>query len=129
MLTLIQVPAGPPLRSPELLSITYANMGIWRRSVLIWEKMVLIYVHYHKSQEWTGTECDNIRFLLPAVGNLLLTYLVYVPYLRQVFLRQSKPGALLLLYLWLKPSGEVWEDYAVLSCLYRACARAKVPQF
>jgi hypothetical protein len=49
MLTLIQVPAGPPLRSLELLSITYANIGTCRRSVLMWEKMVLIYVHYHKS--------------------------------------------------------------------------------
>jgi hypothetical protein len=129
MLTLIQVPAGPPLRSPELLSITYANTGIRRRSVLIWEKMVLIHVHYHKSQERTGTECDNIRFLPPAVGSLLLTYLAYVPNLRQVFLRQSKPGALLSPYLWSKPGGEVWEDQAVSSCLYRACARAKVPQF
>ncbi|KAM0190601.1 hypothetical protein ACHAPI_009357 [Fusarium lateritium] len=39
MLTLIQVPAGPPLRSPELLSTTYANTGTRRRSVLMWEKM------------------------------------------------------------------------------------------
>ncbi|RKK86034.1 hypothetical protein BFJ68_g17172 [Fusarium oxysporum] len=129
MLTLIQVPAGPPLRSPELLTITYANTGVRRRSVLMWEKMVLIHVRYHKSQERTGTERDNIRFLPPAVGSLLLTYLAYVPHLRQVFLRQSKPGALLSPYLWSKPDGEVWEDHTVSSCLRRACARAKVPQF
>lgn len=129
MLTLIQVPAGPPLRSPELLSITYANTGARRRSVLMWEKMVLIYVQYHKGQEQSGTQRDNIRFLPPAIGNLLLTYLAYVPPLRQVFLRQRKPGALLPPYLWSKPNGDVWEDRTVSSCLRRACARARVPQF
>jgi hypothetical protein len=74
MLTLIQVPAGPPLLSPELLTIMYANTGVRRRSVLMWEKMVLIHVRYHKSQERTGTERDNIRFLPPAVGSLTIIY-------------------------------------------------------
>jgi superfamily II DNA or RNA helicase len=129
MLTLLQVPAGPPLRSPELLSITYANTGTRRRSVFIWEKMVLLYVRYHKSQEQTGTHRDNVRFLPPAVGNLLLTYLAYVPHLRQVFLRQNEPGALLSPYLWTKPGGPVWEDHMVSSCLQKASARAKVPKF
>jgi hypothetical protein len=129
MLTLIQVLPGPPLRSPELLSITYINTGPRRRSVLIWEKLVMIHVRYHKSQERTGAEKDNIRFLSPAVGDLLLAYLAFVPPLRQVFLRQSKPGALLSPYLWSKLGGEVWRDGMVSSCLRRACARAEVPQF
>ncbi|KAH7231037.1 hypothetical protein BKA59DRAFT_381081, partial [Fusarium tricinctum] len=89
----------------------------------------LIYVQYHKSQEQSGTQRDNIRFLPPAIGNLLLTYLAYVPPLRQVFLRQRKPGALLSPYLWSKPNGDVWEDRTVSSCLRRAYARARVPQF
>ncbi|KAJ9421294.1 hypothetical protein QL093DRAFT_2576904 [Fusarium oxysporum] len=129
MLTLIQILPGPPLRSPELLSITYINTGPRRRSVLIWEKLVMIHVRYHKSQERTGAEKDNIRFLPPAVGDLLLTYLAFVPPLRQVFLRQSKPGALLSPYLWSKLGGEVWRDGMVSSCLRRACTRAEVPQF
>ncbi|RKL04534.1 hypothetical protein BFJ70_g17193 [Fusarium oxysporum] len=127
MLTLIQVLPGPPLRSPELLSITYINTGPRRRSVLIWEKLVMIHVRYHKSQERTGAEKDNIRFLPPAVGDLLLTYLAFVPPLRQVFLRHSKPGALLSPYLWPKLGGEVWRDGTVSSCLRRACTRAEVP--
>ncbi|KAI3567780.1 hypothetical protein IWW34DRAFT_641690 [Fusarium oxysporum f. sp. albedinis] len=100
-----------------------------RRSVLIWEKLVMIHVRYHKSQERTGAEKDNIRFLPPAVGDLLLTYLAFVPPLRQVFLRQSKPGALLSPYLWSKLSGEVWGDGMVSSCLRRASTRAEVPRF
>jgi hypothetical protein len=125
----ISVPSGPPLRSPELLSITYINTGARRRSVFLWEKMVMIYVRYSKSQEQTGEEKDNIRFLPPAVGNLLLTYLAFVLPLRQAFLRQSKPGALLSPYLWSKLGGEVWRDGMVSSCLRRACVRAEVPQF
>jgi hypothetical protein len=91
--------------------------------------MVMIYVRYSKSQEQTGEEKDNIKFLPPAVGNLLLTYLAFVLPLRQAFLRQSKPGALLSPYLWSKLGGEVWSDGMVSSCLPRACVRAEVPQF
>ncbi|KAL5611020.1 hypothetical protein FOBRF1_007137 [Fusarium oxysporum] len=110
ILTPISVPSSSPLRSPELLSITCINTGARRRSVFLWEKMVMIYVRYSKSQEQTGEEKDNIRFLPPAVGNLLLTYLAFVLPLRQAFLRQSKPGALLSPYLWSKLGGEVWRD-------------------
>ncbi|SCO24438.1 uncharacterized protein FFE2_15975 [Fusarium fujikuroi] len=35
MLAPISVPSGPPLRSPELLSITYINTGARRRSVFL----------------------------------------------------------------------------------------------
>ncbi|RKK48645.1 hypothetical protein BFJ69_g18122, partial [Fusarium oxysporum] len=65
ILTPISVPSGPPLRSPELLPITCINTGARRRSVFLWEKMVMIYVRYSKSQEQTGEEKDNIRFLPP----------------------------------------------------------------
>ncbi|EGU73388.1 hypothetical protein FOXB_16102, partial [Fusarium oxysporum f. sp. conglutinans Fo5176] len=121
-------------RNKEILAGTHDALlrqieGPRRRSVLIWEKLVMIHVRYHKSQERTGAEKDNIRFLPPAVGDLLLTYLAFVPPLRQVFLRQSKPGALLSPYLWSKLSGEVWGDGMVSSCLRRACARAEVPRF
>ncbi|KAJ9130107.1 DEAD/DEAH box helicase [Pleurostoma richardsiae] len=60
---------------------------------------------------------------------MLLTYLALVLPLRQIFLRQSKPDALLSPYLWSTLDGEVWRDTAVSSCLRRACARAVVPQF
>ncbi|KAK2666817.1 Helicase, C-terminal [Fusarium oxysporum f. sp. vasinfectum] len=113
MLAPISVPSGPPLRSPGTTL----------------HHMVMIYVRYSKSQEQTGEEKDNIRFLPPAVGNLLLTYLAFVLPLRQAFLRQSKPGALLSPYLWSKLGGEVWRDGMVSSCLRRACVRAEVPQF
>ncbi|KAI8676079.1 hypothetical protein NCS56_00494800 [Fusarium sp. Ph1] len=113
MVTLIHVPPAPPLRAPELLSVTYTNTGR-RRCILIWEKMVMVYVRYHKSQEQVSAETENIRFLPRAIGDLLLTYLALVPPLRQVFLRQRKPGALLSPYLWSSLDGEVawWRQAA-----------------
>ncbi|KAJ3453735.1 hypothetical protein MRS44_018367 [Fusarium solani] len=124
MVTLIHIPPAPPLRAPELLSVTYTNTGR-RRCILIWEKMVMVYVRYHKSQEQVGAETENIRFLPRAIRDLLLTYLALVPPLRQVFLRQRKPGALLSPYLWSSLDGEVWRDTTISSCLRRACARAE----
>ncbi|KAM6506787.1 hypothetical protein FALCPG4_018615 [Fusarium falciforme] len=91
--------------------------------------MVMVYVRYHKSQEQVGAETENIRFLPRAIGDLLLTYLALVPPLRQVFLRQRKPGALLSPYLWSSLDGEVWRDTAISSCLRKACARTEVRQF
>ncbi|KAH6986773.1 hypothetical protein EDB80DRAFT_589988, partial [Ilyonectria destructans] len=79
--------------------------------------------------ERTKKKKDNICFLPPAIGDLLLMYLALVLPLRQVFLHRHKPGALLSLYLWLKLDGEVWRDLTVSSCLRKVCARAEVPQF
>jgi hypothetical protein len=128
MITLIHVAPLPPLRAPDLLSVTGTN-GVRRRSTFIWEKLVMVHVRYHKSQRQTGDATDNIRFLPPAIGNLLLTFQALVQPLRQIFLRQVKPGALLSPYLWSSLDGEVWQDQAVSKWLSRACARAQVPRF
>ncbi|KAH7114090.1 hypothetical protein EDB81DRAFT_599047, partial [Dactylonectria macrodidyma] len=71
----------------------------------------------------------NIQFLPPAIGNLLLTFQALVQPLRQIFLRQVKPGALLSPYLWSSLEGEVWQDQVVSKWLSRACVRAQVPRF
>ncbi|PNP44463.1 hypothetical protein TGAMA5MH_03809 [Trichoderma gamsii] len=77
----------------------------------------------------TGAEKNNIWFLPKDVGNLLLAFLAYVQPLRQAFLRQASPGALLSPYLWCRMDGQMWEDGSISSCLQRACLRAEVPQF
>jgi hypothetical protein len=59
----------------------------------------MIYTQYHKGQQQSGAYKDNIRFLPKVIGDLLLVYIVYILPLRQMFLRQQKPGALLSLYL------------------------------
>ncbi|KAI6777508.1 uncharacterized protein J7T54_001402, partial [Emericellopsis cladophorae] len=100
-----------------------------RRSMLIWEKMLMIHVRYRKSAEQTGKDGDNIRFVPAAIAELVLTFLAVVQPLRLVFLRQARPNALLSPYLFSKIDGTVWQDETVSKCLSRACARAEVPVF
>ncbi|EFZ03297.2 tlh3 [Metarhizium robertsii ARSEF 23] len=129
MITLLHVPPAPPLRAPELLTTTYANGGGRRRSMLIWEKMLFMYVRYHKSQEQTEEERDNIRFVPSRIADLLVTFLAIVQPLRQTFLRQARPRALLSTYLWSTLDGDVWRDDLVSKYLSQACLRAEVPEF
>jgi hypothetical protein len=86
----------------------------------------MIYTQYYKGQQQSGAYKDNIRFLPKAVGDLLLSYIAYVLLLRQLFLRQQTPGALISLYLWAKLDGIVWADGILSACLTKACARAKM---
>ncbi len=89
----------------------------------------MIYTQYHKGQQQSGAYKDNIRFLPKAIGDLLLMFVGYINPLRQLFLRQQTPGALLSPYLWAKLDGTIWTDGVLSACLRRACIRAKVPQF
>jgi hypothetical protein len=127
LLVLCHVTSGQPLRQPELLSIRWQNTDR-QRHILLWEKLVLIYTQYHKGQQQSGAYKENVRFLPRAVGNLLLDYLAYVMPLRQLFLRQPKPKALISPYLWARLDGTVWPDSTLSSCLAQACARAQVPR-
>ncbi|KFY96400.1 hypothetical protein V500_02461 [Pseudogymnoascus sp. VKM F-4518 (FW-2643)] len=128
LLVLKHIPPGPPLREPELLSVTWRNTAR-QRHLFLWEKLVMIYTHYHKGQQQSGVYKDNIRFLPKAIGDLLLDYIAYVIPLRQMFLRQQTPKALISPYVWAKLDGSVWPDGTLSRCLRKACARAKVPQF
>ncbi len=86
---------------------------------------MLLYVWYHKSQRQTGDATDNARFLPPAIGNLLLTFLAVVQPLQHVFLQQAEPGALISSYLWSRLDGEVWLDETASRCLRQACAKRR----
>ena len=126
-LVLAHLSPGPPLREPDLLSVTCCNTAR-QRHLFIWEKLVMIHTQYHKGQQQSGVYKENVRFLPKAIRDLLLTYLAYVLPLRQMFLRQQKPGALISPYLWAKLDGTVWADGAVSASLSKACARAEVPR-
>ncbi|PVH67520.1 hypothetical protein DL98DRAFT_355801, partial [Cadophora sp. DSE1049] len=74
-----------------------------------------------------GRDKDNICFILKAIGDLVLLYTAYALPLRQLFLRQRKPAALISPYLWAILDGTVWVDGILSACLRRAYTRAKVP--
>jgi hypothetical protein len=88
----------------------------------------MIYTQYYKGQQQSGAYKDNIRFLPKAIRDLLLSYVAYILPLRQLFLRQQTPGALISPYLWAKLDGTVWADGTLSACLTKACARAKAPR-
>ncbi len=129
LLTLLHVAPMPPLRAPEILTVTFANSGSRRRSIMVWERMVMLHVCYRKSQEQTDKDGDNVRFVPAAIAELLMLFLAAVQPLRLLFLRQAVPGGLLSPYLFSKLDGTVWPDEAVSKCLSRACTRAQVPEF
>ncbi|KAJ9620298.1 hypothetical protein H2203_008063 [Taxawa tesnikishii (nom. ined.)] len=117
---------GTPIRESEFFSMTWRNTQR-RRSITLRHDRVMIHVKYHKGQQQTGRYKENIRFLANPVGDLLLDYLVYVVPLRQVFLRQQSPKALLSSFLWEK-DGKVWGEGRLSRCLEEASARACTPR-
>jgi hypothetical protein len=60
------------------------------------------------------------------IGDMLLQYMAYVLPLRQIFLRQRSPNALISPYLWSTLDGKVWPDGTMYRCLIRASAQAKI---
>jgi hypothetical protein len=125
--TPMHIASGQPLREPELLSITVRNTAR-PRHLWLWQKQVMLYTQYHKGQQQSGVYKDNIRFLPQAMGDPLLDYIAYVLPLRQLFLRQRTPRALLSPYLFAKLDGTVWPDGSLSRCMGKACARATVPR-
>jgi hypothetical protein len=126
VLVLVHMASGQPLRESELFSVTWRNTQR-RRSVYLKHGLVMLYTTYHKGQQQTGKFKDNIRFLPAPIGDLLLDYLVYIVPLRQLFLRQAAPHAVMSPYLWWK-DGRVWADNRLTQCIKQACARASIPK-
>ena len=106
--------------------MTYRNTQR-RRSITIRFDRVMVHVQYHKGQQQTGSYKENVRFLANPIAELLLDYIVYVLPLRQIFLRQVSPKALLSLYIWEK-DGKIWPEGHLSRYLEEASVRACVPR-
>jgi len=123
---LVHISSGQPLRESEFFAMTWRNTQR-RRSITLCHERVMIHVKYHKGQQQSGRYKDNVRFLAQPIGDLLLDYIVYVMPLRQIFLRQQSPKALLSPFLREK-NGKVWADGQLSRYLGEASARACVPR-
>jgi superfamily II DNA helicase RecQ len=123
---LMHVSGGQPVRESEFFEMTWRNTQR-RRSITIRHDRVMVHVKFHKGQQQTGRYKENVRFLAHPVGELLLDYLVYVMPLRQTFLRQHSPKALLAPFLW-ERDGTVWAEGQLSRCLEEASTRARVPR-
>lgn len=123
---LVHISGGQPVRESEFFEMTWRNTQR-RRSITIRHDRVMVHVKYHKGQQQSGKYKENVRFLAHPIGELLLDYLVYVIPLRQLFLRQSSPKALLTPFLWEK-DGKVWAEGQLSRCLEEATTRACIPR-
>lgn len=123
---LVHVSGGQPVRESEFFSMTYRNTQR-RRSIIVRFDRVMVHVQYHKGQQQTGKYKENVRFLPNPIAELLLDYIVYVLPLRERFLRQTSPRALLSPYLWEK-DGKVWPEGHLSRYLEEASVRACVPR-
>ena len=123
---LMHLSGGQPIRESEFFEMTWRNTQR-RRSITIRHDRVMVHVKFHKGQQQTGRYKENVRFLAHPVGELLLDYLVYVMPLRQTFLRQNSPKALLAPFLWEK-DGKVWAEGQLSRCLEEASTRACIPR-
>lgn len=122
LFVLIQI-LVPPLRGPELLSMTMWNTEKLR-SVLLKYALVMLYTTYHKGQAQWGSYKDNIRFATEAVGNLLLDIMVYVLPLLKIF--EWLEGRLLSPFLFSR-DGKVWNENGLTRIMRKLCALAEVP--
>lgn len=77
MAVLIYMGSGLPPRREELAGITWCN-GETARNIYLHYDLVAVITGYYKSQWRIGTR-PTARFLPPAVGELLVRYLIYVP--------------------------------------------------
>jgi len=123
---LIHVSSGQPIREPEFFSMMWRNTQR-RRHITLRHERVMIHTEYGKQQQQQGLYQNSVRFLAQPVGTLLLDYLVFVQPLRERFLRQSSPQALISPFLWEK-NGKVWSEGRLSRCLEAACVRAQVPR-
>ncbi|KAM0710533.1 hypothetical protein Q7P35_002203 [Cladosporium inversicolor] len=123
---LIHISGGQPVRESEFFSMTYRNTQR-RRSVIVRFDRVMLHVQYHKGQQQTGHYKENVRFLANPIAELRLDYIVYVLPLRERFLRQASPKALLSPYLWEKDR-KVWPEGHLSRYLEEASIRACIPR-
>jgi hypothetical protein len=123
---LIHISGGQPVRESEFFSMTYPNTQR-RRSIIIRFDRVMVHVQHHKGQQQTGNYKENVRFIANPIAELLLDYIVYVLLLRERFLRQASPKALLSPYLWEK-DGKAWLEGHLSRYIEEASIRACVPR-
>jgi len=88
---------------------------------------VIIHTQFGRQKQQQGLYQDSVRFFPQPIGTLLLDHLVFVLPLRERFLRQSSPQALLSPLLR-ERGRDIWSEGRLSACLEAACVRATVPR-
>ncbi|KAG6019369.1 hypothetical protein E4U40_007082 [Claviceps sp. LM458 group G5] len=116
LLFCVHVTGGQPARGTEILSLRFKNGCVRSRNVFLLDGYVMTITFYNKTDaEW---DCPKIlpRFLPWRVGQLLLSYLVYVQPLAALLGDDLGDGSFGSEYLWASKS-EPWDTSKLTSIL------------
>jgi hypothetical protein len=87
---LVNVTGGQPARGSELLTLRFANSASNLRNIYIQDSQVMIIADYYKNRGQLEKSCPKPRFLPPAVGQLLIAYLIRVlPFVQFLYHKKS----------------------------------------
>jgi superfamily II DNA or RNA helicase len=118
--------SGTALRSREIMETRWCNTEVTRNFILH-DGLVMLLTRYHKGQQMTRMSRWCVRFLPPAVGEMLVNYLVYVIPLRRYWLKQTTGSEYVSEFLWAK-EGKVWKQERLTLCLRSSSALTKLPK-
>jgi superfamily II DNA helicase RecQ len=100
MLVLIHKGSGQPARRKEFLGLRWRNMGTAPRNLRLLSGNVLFILTYHKSLHRTHASRSPVRYLPPAVAQLLVQYLVLIQPFRRLCAQDTNIPDGVGEYLW-----------------------------
>ena len=100
LLVLVHKGSGQPARRVEFLGTRWRNVGMAPRNLRLHSGHVLFILDYHKSQTRTHASRSPVRFLFPAVAQLLLQFLVLIQPFRTLLAKETQIPPLVGDYLW-----------------------------
>src|SRR5271156_5512797 len=108
VLVLMHKFSGEPGRRPEVLGLRWCNGPHDKRNLFLHDGDVLFILTYHKALHRTNASRFPVRFCLPAVGELVVQYLVLIQPFRELLARQTAIPAEISEYLFAGGEGKPW---------------------
>jgi hypothetical protein len=99
-----------PARRREELGLRWCNGPHDKRNLFLYDGDLLFILTYHKALSRTNASRFPVRFCLPAVGELMVQYLVLVQPFRELLARQVAIPAEMGEYLFAGREGELWPE-------------------
>ena len=120
MAPLLHKGSGQPGRRREFSSLTWQNVGMVKRNLLLHDGYMLFLLTYHKAQARSHASRYPARFVLPAAASLLVQFLVLITPVREFFATEVQIPSCVSAYLW--SSGEkIWPDERFTKVMKQKC--------
>lgn len=120
LLCLVHKGSGQSSRRREFMGMRWCNVPFAKRNIFIHDGYVLFILTYHKMLNQTNASRWPVRFMLPAVGELLVQFLVMVPPFRRWLKEEVAIPKEVTEYLWAKgDSNQPWDGDKMTRVLLR----------